>query len=78
MSQQINNFSVRGSYSSSAFNSKDLPQDLVEKLNLKKGTSGTGPTGGKGVSVLNSVGVPNSSIGRDGDYYIDTLTNNFY
>lgn len=53
-----------------------------------QGTSGnvgsTGPTGiqgnigGTGSIIYSNTGTPNISLGRNGDYYIDTLTGQFY
>ena len=43
------------------------------------GTDGTdGTDGADGRTVLNGEGVPESSLGEDGDFYIDTLTYDLY
>jgi hypothetical protein len=38
-------------------------------------TGGTGSTGANGSSVLHGTAPPDSSIGNDGDFFIDTATN---
>lgn len=37
-----------------------------------------GPQGAKGSSILNGSGLPNSSFGLDGDYYLDSITDILY
>jgi len=42
------------------------------------GTSQVGPAGPSGSSVLSGTGPPASSLGADGDFYIDTSVNSIY
>jgi hypothetical protein len=37
-----------------------------------------GPQGEKGSSILNGAGLPSSSLGRNGDYYLDSVSNILY
>ena len=41
-------------------------------------TGVTGATGAAGQTVLNGIGAPASGLGVDGDFYIDTATDNLY
>jgi hypothetical protein len=41
-------------------------------------TGATGPQGEAGFSVLSGSGAPNSSLGRNGDFYIDFTNDNIY
>lgn len=45
-------------------------------VTLELGTSG--PQGARGTSLLNGVGEPTSSIGIDGDFYLDTTSYELY
>ena len=49
----------------------ELVENIVE-------ISSTGPQGPQGRGVLNGVGAPSSSLGVDGDFYIDTSLNKMY
>lgn len=37
-----------------------------------------GPQGEKGSSILNGPGIPNNTLGRNGDYYLDSISNVLY
>ena len=48
-------------------------------LNGNDGTSGSkGDTGASGNSILNGTGAPATSLGKNGDFYIDTAANKLY
>ncbi|MDD2815568.1 MAG: hypothetical protein PHP00_07485, partial [Thiotrichaceae bacterium] len=51
-------------------------------LNGNEGTSGskgdTGSAGTSGNTILNGTGAPATSLGKNGDFYIDTATNKLY
>ena len=51
--------------------------NLTEQIvNVDLGTSG--PQGPRGTSLLNGVGAPSSSLGIEGDFYLNTSNMNLY
>ena len=51
--------------------------NLTEQIvNVDLGTSG--PQGPRGTSLLNGIGVPSSSLGIEGDFYLNTSNMNLY
>ncbi|WP_373845051.1 hypothetical protein [Clostridium sp.] len=56
-------------------NGQDL-QTYLSNLVLQKGD--TGPAGQDGTAVLNGTSDPTSSIGKNGDFYINTSTNKIF
>lgn len=50
----------------------------VERVENVVEVASVGPQGPQGRGVLNGIGAPNSSLGVDGDFYIDTSLNKMY
>lgn len=68
LSQINNNVSV---------NETNVDVNLTEQIvNIDLGTSG--PQGPRGTSLLNGVGAPSSSLGIEGDFYLNTSNMNLY
>lgn len=50
---------------------------VIEQIN-KVITATPGPQGPRGRTILNGTGIPASNLGLEGDFYFNTLNNDFY
>jgi hypothetical protein len=51
--------------------------EIIKQVN-EVSVSSPGPQGQKGSSILTSPGLPSNSLGRDGDYYLDSVSDILY
>lgn len=55
-----------------------LPTNLIGPNGVAGSIGPSGPTGATGNSVLNGNGIPNNSLGKNGDFYINVSANTIY